>query len=260
MARKPVGSAGRKGGSPALVTGLPAVLAMLAAAVPAAAEERWQVSVSPYLWVPTLTNTLETPFGDVSSSLSRSDVLGDLDFALMGVVDARRGRLTLALDLVYSDLTTERGTPLGTLFDKARVGMKLTALTGYAGWRLHEDDRVSFDVLGGLRHFRLDSTLTLTPGALAGREYDFDDDWTVPVLGARSVVRFDGGWFGTLTADLGSWDGDYTWQGVATVGRRLGENWSVQGGWRYMEFDRSVDGADLQVELNGPLLGATYRF
>jgi hypothetical protein len=236
------------------------VLVALAAAVPAAAEERWQVSVSPYLWVPTLTNTLETPFGDVSSSLSRSDVLGDLDFALMGVVDARRGRLTLALDLVYSDLTTERGTPLGALFDKARVGMKLTALTGYAGWRLHEDERVSFDLMGGLRHFRLDSTLTLTPGALAGREYDFDDDWTVPVLGARSVVRFDGGWFGTLTADLGSWDGDYTWQGVATIGRRLGENWSVQGGWRYMEFDRSVDGADLKVELNGPLLGATYRF
>jgi hypothetical protein len=34
----------------------------------------------------------------------------------------------------------------------------------------------------------------------------------------------------------------------------------VQGGWRYMEFDRSVDGSDLTVELNGPILGATYRF
>jgi hypothetical protein len=108
--------------------------------------------------VPSLTNTLETPFGDVTARLSRSDVLSDLDMALMGTFDARRGRLLLALDLVYSDLGTERDTPFGALFDAARVDMKLTAVTSYAGWRLHEDAGASFHLLGGFRHFRLDST------------------------------------------------------------------------------------------------------
>jgi hypothetical protein len=226
----------------------------------AAQDDGWQFSISPYLWVPSLSNELETPFGDVEADLSRSDVLKDLDMALMGVFDARRGPLLLALDLIYSDLSTERDTPFGARFEEAQVDMKVTALTGYAGWRLHEDAAVSAYLLGGLRHFRLDAGLTLTPGTLEQREFDYDDNWTVPVVGARTVVRFEQEWFATFTADLGSWDGDFTWQGVATVGRRLGENWSVQGGWRYMEFDRSVDGADLKVELNGPILGATYRF
>jgi hypothetical protein len=223
-------------------------------------DDSWQFSISPYLWAPSLTNTLETAVGDVTGRLSRSDVLSDLDLALMGAVEARRGRLMFMLDLIYSDLGLERDTPFGALFGEAQIDMKLTALTGYAGWRMHEDDRVSFDVLGGFRHFRLENGLTLTPGVLDRREYDFDDNWTVPVVGARSVLRFDGGWFATATADLGSWDGDFTWQGIATLGRRLNEDWSVQGGWRYMEFDRTVDGADLKVELNGPILGATYRF
>ena len=226
----------------------------------AAQDGGWAFAISPYLWVPSLSNTLETPFGNVEADLSRSDVLNDLDMALMGVFEARRGPLMLALDLIYSDLSTERDTPFGALFDEAKVDMKLTALTGYAGWRLHEDEAASFYVLGGFRHFRLDAGLTLTPGALAKREFDYDDNWTLPVVGARTVVRFEQDWFAALTADLGGWDGDFTWQGVATVGRRIGENWSVQGGWRYMEFDRSVDGADLEVELNGPILGATYRF
>lgn len=226
----------------------------------AAQDDGWKFAISPYLWVPSLTNTLETPFGDVTSRLSRSDVLGDLDMALMGTFDARRGPLLFALDLIYSDLGTERDPPLGALFGKAEVDMRLTAVTGYAGWRLHEDEGVSFHLLGGFRHFRLENGLTLTPAALDGREYDFRDNWTVPVVGARSLLRFEDGWFATFTADLGGWDGDFTWQGLATVGLRLGEDWSVQGGWRYMEFDRTVDGADLKVELNGPILGATYRF
>jgi hypothetical protein len=226
----------------------------------AAQDDGWAFAISPYLWVPSLTNELETPFGDVEADLSRSDVLSDLDMALMGTFDARRGRLLLALDLIYSDLSTERDTPFGALFEKAEVDMKLTALTGYAGWRLHEDEGASLYLLGGFRHFRLDAGLTLTPGTLAKREFDYDDDWTLPVVGARTVLRFEQDWFAAFTADLGSWDGDFTWQGVATVGRRIGENWSMQGGWRYMEFDRSVDGADLEVELNGPILGATYRF
>jgi hypothetical protein len=243
-----------------LAAGLLATLPMAAGGPAAAQTADWQFAVSPYVWLPSLSNSLETPFGDVTADLSISDVLSDLDMALMGTFDARRGPLLLALDLIYSDLSSQSDTPFGALFDEAKVDMKLTALTGYAGWRLHEDDAVTFHVLGGFRHFRLDAGLTLTPGTLAKREFDYDDTWTLPVVGARTVVRFEQDWFAAFTADLGGWDGDFTWQGVATVGRRIGDNWSVQGGWRYMEFDRSVDGADLEVELNGPILGATYRF
>ena len=46
----------------------------------------------------------------------------------------------------------------------------------------------------------------------------------------------------------------------ASVGYQFDPRWSVQGGWRYMAIEKEIDGRDLEVDLNGPLLGVTIRF
>jgi hypothetical protein len=49
-------------------------------------------------------------------------------------------------------------------------------------------------------------------------------------------------------------------QGVGTIGYRFNERWSAQLGYRYMNFDREVDGRDVTVDLYGPIIGASISF
>ena len=77
-------------------------------------------------------------------------------------------------------------------------------------------------------------------------------------------MRFDisDGWFATVFADVGGFraGSDLTWQIFGSLGYQIDERWSIQGGWRYVSIDKSIDGRDVEIDLNGPLLGFTVRF
>jgi hypothetical protein len=64
---------------------------MLAAPV-AAQDAGWEFAVSPYLWASGIESSVDTRFGTIGVDLSSSDVLSKLDFAFMGVFEARNGR------------------------------------------------------------------------------------------------------------------------------------------------------------------------
>lgn len=234
---------------------------MLVIAAPAAAADGWSFAVSPYVWLPGVSTSTDTPRGTVDVDTSMSDALSDLDFAFMGAAEARNGRWSLILDTLYADLSADKATPLGQLWSKAKVETKLSATTVYAGYRVLETERGSVDLLAGARFFSLDLTLSLEPGQLAGRSRSFDDDWVDPVFGARGRYDFDSKWFATAVADAGGFSGsDQSWQVFASVGYQFDPRWSVQGGWRYLDVTREIDGQDVAIDLNGPILGFTYRF
>ena len=118
------------------------------------------------------------------------------------------------------------------------------------------------DVLGGGRFFWLDVDLTLEPGLRPGRSFDLSGNWADPVLGARARYDFTEKWFGTALADYGGFGGgsDESWQALATVGYQFNPSWSVQGGWRYLATEKKLEGIDVDVGLNGAIVGFTYRF
>jgi opacity protein-like surface antigen len=204
-----------------------AVLVLLAG--PAAAQDGWTVAVSPYVWVPGINTSLDTDFGRLDSSKSNAATLSDLDFAFMGAVEARRGRFGLIGDLIYAKISEDQDTPFGVLFDGVDVTTRVTAATGYGFYRAYEDDHLSVDLLGGARW------------------YDLKID-----------VDFDEG----LLVDVGGFDpeNDFTWQVLATVGYQFNDTWSAQAGWRYLDIEKEIADEPVQVELDGPIVGFTYRF
>lgn len=242
---------------------LVAALVLLGAA-PAAAQDGWSFAVTPYLWFSGITASVDTErFGTVETEESISDVLSALDFAFMGAVEARRGRWSLIGDFFYSDLSSDADTPVGLLFAEARTKTKLTTFSGYAGYRVFEDPKGYVDLLGGFRYVNSQVDLTLKPG-LAPRNVDFniDESWVDPVLGARGRIAFDEHWWGQAAFDVGGFDGsnDFTWQALGTVGYQFNAAWSVQGGYRYLDLQKEMEGLDVELELSGPIVGFTYRF
>ena len=232
------------------------------ASAAAAQDSGWEVTVSPYFWVPGVSTSLETGFGTLKADAGVGDVLSATDFALMGVFEARRGRWGLIADLVYADLSEHADAPLGGLFSRAAVETELRIFSGYAAYRLHDEARVAVDVLGGFRAVRADLDVTLAAGDLPGLRFAPGDTWVDPVVGGRVRFALNERWFATAMADFGGSGGgsDRTWQVVATLGYQISDRWSVQGGWRQLSIDREMGGRDVELELGGPVLGLTARF
>lgn len=235
-----------------------AVLLGLLAAGPAAAQEGgWSYSLTGYLWMSATDVTADTRFGPVSSRLSFSDALDDLKFGLMGTLEARNGPWGFVGDLLYLNLGSEGGTP-GPVFDTVLAETKLTAFSGYALYRVHEDPTFSFDVGVGLRAFSTDVDITFVGPATQTQGQS--KTWVDPLVVARMRVAFNQDWFGTAVLDAGATGSTNTWQGLASVGYRINDNWSVQGGYRYMRARWDTDDGRTTLEFSGPIFGATYRF
>ena len=236
---------------------------LLLAAGPLAAQDTgWEFTITPYAWLPGLSTSVDTRFGTVDSDTSGSDALSDLDFAFMGSAEARKGRWGAIVDVIYSDLSQTEDTPFGRLFSSAKVDTKVMALSGYAAFRAYETDRFKLDLLGGFRYYDAKVDVSFAPGRLPGESRELSESWTDPVFGARGSFAFTDKWVGTAAFDFGGFDGsnDSTWQALATVAYRFNDNWSVLGGWRYLDIQKEIDGRDLQVQLNGPAIGVSYRF
>jgi opacity protein-like surface antigen len=237
-------------------------LLLLAAAAPAAAQDGWEFTFTPYVWLPALTNKLHTEFGTVESDTSGSDTLSNLDFAFMAALEARHGRLSLVGDLLYVDLSSENDTP-GGLFGSVETDLKTTAFSGYALYRVAETPNVALDLGGGFRAYSLRADTSLTPGRIdRSPEFDLSEEWVDPLLAARVIGTFNERWSANAVLDVGGFDGsnDSTWQALASVNYAINDRWTVRGGWRYLDIQKEISGLDFETELNGPIVGVGFRF
>jgi opacity protein-like surface antigen len=81
------------------------------------------------------------------------------------------------------------------------------------------------------------------------------------VVGVRVSTQLSEKVSAALFVDYGGFSSDSTtWQTALSVGYALNDRWTLRGGYRYMEFDREIDGRDFSLDQSGLLLGATYNF
>ncbi|QYZ71568.1 outer membrane beta-barrel protein [Neotabrizicola shimadae] len=231
-------------------------------ATPALAQDSgWDFRTTLYLWFPGMSATVDTPEGTVSSDLSPTDALSNLDMGFMGSVGAQNGNVILWGDLLYTDLGASEDTPHGMLWDQVRIEQKLTAVTGYALYDIAREPDVQFGLGAGFRYFNLSADTVLTGGSQPRVENSLSDSWWVPVLAAQFYKPIDDHWFVDGLIDWGMAGSDTeTWQGYAGVGYRFNETWSTQIGYRYMNFSQTFEGRAIDTDLSGILAGVTISF
>ena len=66
-------------------------------------------------------------------------------------------------------------------------------------------------------------------------------------------------------AFMGTWGGlalvpTYPGSCWATVQYDISERWRLAAGWRHFYAKQSKDDFDVNIKLDGPILGVTYRF
>lgn len=226
----------------------------------AASAQDWQYKATLYGWIPAMTTTVDTRFGPIEVNQSQSDVLSALDMAFMGTFAAQNGKYGFVADLLYADLSGNSTTP-GPLFDSANLGVTLTALSGYALYRLADDPQLQFDAGVGFRSFDVSVAATVSGGSLGNQEQSMGNSWTDPLIAARLMVPLDEKWFVNGFADFGgTGSDDQTYQIYAGLGYNFSEAWSGQIGYRNMSLTNTLDGRATTIDLSGMLLAVSYNF
>jgi hypothetical protein len=241
--------------------------------------EGWEFRITPYFWAAGLDGDVEGARNTSADiDMSFSDIWDDLDFGVLTALEARRGKFSVLTNAVYLKLSPRAGQPIGSLLPGAPPGdfsvrstVQELIVELRPAWELFslplwsDESRIALDVGPGGRMFWMATHLDvkLDPGSPVGpfqRRFDERIIWVDLLAGARFRVQ--------LTENLGlSVGGDYggfdigssshrTWSLAAFASYRLGEHWDLDAGWRTLTIERGP----VDVDMAGPLVGASYRF
>lgn len=245
-----------------------AAAALAALAAPAAAQETlpdwsagWHGQATIYGWLPTINGAQTGRDGEPLVDLDTNDVLSRLDMAFMGAAEVRKEKWGLLLDVVYADLSSNGEWIRDRV--KTETGVRLGMYTVAAAYRAYEDDRTFVDVYGGARFYDTKLTFDIDPTLLPGRSGDVSLDWADPIVGLKGAIPLGERWTLNGFADVGGFDGndDLSWEVYGGANYAFTDAWVGTIGYRYMSIlYQATDRAKLDIDLQGPVFGITYKF
>jgi hypothetical protein len=226
-------------------------------------SDGWSGRATLYGWLTAadLDSTAPLPGGGVlNSSISAGfdDILDVLDFAAFANVEARRGRLLLLGDVMYTKLSKDGVGLAGASID---TGLKMFAGTGAVGWRVWSDDRASFDAFGGARLISTEVEISRR-GAFTSQDATASETFVDPLVGVRFGYRATDRIELRASADIGGFGvgSDVAWEAFAGGSYAFTERIRGDLGFRYLSIDYENDGAEIDLRLYGPTVGISVLF
>jgi hypothetical protein len=257
-----------------------------------AAADKWNFSVMPYLWLPSVSGTLNygppaaggaTPSVDVSAD----KILDSLEGAFMIEGEARYGRWLIGADYIYLSLSGQPGAiknvdfnpgpgPVNIANTTANFGtdntLKGSLLTLVGGYALLQQPHATLYAVGGLRYLDIEASTswnlsgTITGPAGSGLTFarsgsiSKSEGYLDAIIGVRGRFKLgEGNWFMPYYLDVGTGDSDKTYQAVLGVGYSF--KWGeVLASYRYLYYDMGSDKMLQKFDFSGPGLGVNFRF
>ena len=253
------------------------VALLVAAALPAWAESgggptaamdgEWHFTVAPYMWFGGIKGDVSVGnLPPIPVEAPISDILSNFDFGLQGHFQARKDRLGLALDFMWSDL----GIPVAPDAQIAdfTVDVRQLFTEGYAFYRVASGGRADnpghLDLLVGARYT---GTRARLQAERAGVEYDGEFrelDW-VDLMGGLKFRAPLGSRFALLgRGDIAGFGSQLTWNVSGDLAFLASERWAFGLGWRYMDIDYEKDDTAVpqkfDLAYNGPRVWFAYSW
>lgn len=228
----------------------------LAAGPSRADQESWDFRAFIYLWAPELSGTTVT---GQSASVSFSDILDNLDFGLMGALEANKGPISILGDFQYLDLSADQDAAVGpgipATADADVNGFVFTGSVGYDFRHIQDGQLVGY---GGLRYLDMDTTANLAIGNGSQRVEGSISNLDA-IVGVRGVQPLADRWALSFVADIGGGDSDLTWQAGVTFDYRI-NNWDLSFGYRHLDWNIGSSDVLSDLSFSGPIIGAKFKF
>ena len=259
------------------ITVLVAVMLLTCATVAKAAEEkpddRWRFTITPYLWLPSVSASakLTLPSGLESTS---TDVDSGLEFAALLNMEVRKGRWSIFSDIMYLNASAD-GTAhfpgvspsSGGWTSETDLDLKTIIFEVVGGYTVFRNEYLNFDLLAGVRYAGIDGDATLDvvgplPALVSTMDFSESEAFVDPIVGFKGKFELGKKWFVPYYFDIGGFsvDSDLTLQAFAGIGYHFCDWFSMVLGYRYLYYD--FGGSKLVEDMNlyGGMLGFAFTF
>ncbi|MGH9867420.1 MAG: hypothetical protein ACREAA_04545 [Candidatus Polarisedimenticolia bacterium] len=238
-------------------------------ATPAAASE-WHWSVTPYLWATGVNLDVDVDNEPIlAADVSFSDLVEDLDMAVMGRFEGRRGEWGFLGDTFFAGLSDESTSaarpplPGGT---KTESDLDTWIAEATAFWRPSGKEH-GFDLLFGTRllSMDLDVEVALPSPSTVETTVETSKTYLDGFVGARWSAGFAKRWDIQLRGDVGAGGTELSWNAEASAGVFFDEQgrYTLRFGYRHLEFEFEDDD-DVTIETDlafyGPFVGFTFAW
>ncbi|MEP1425899.1 MAG: hypothetical protein ABJX32_08160 [Tateyamaria sp.] len=189
-----------------------------------------------------------------------SDILENLDFGIMGTLEARNGRWSIFGDAIYlnvasdDDATAGPGIPVSVAAEVE--GFVFTTGVGYDFAQTNSSRLNGF---AGLRYLDMDTGVNLAVAGGSSRVNDKFSNWD-GIIGLRGQSALSPDWDLLYYADVGTGDSDLTWQVALAMDYKF-DAWTLTFGYRHLDWSGLNDSATLEdLNFSGPFVGAKFNF
>jgi len=235
----------------------------------------WQFQATGYGWATAIDGRVGVRnLPPVNVNVGFSDILKNLNGALMGSFMARHGDWLILTDLVWAALEDDatvrlpgiRHPSLAAIAPGTRVEFKMRQLIASAlvGYRLPlGGPDLDIYATAGLRYQRLTAEIDVFPGLIPiGLSQRSTEQWVDPTIGLSATWRINERWFVNMLADVGGFGvgSRFTTQGFASVGYRWSESISTALGYRAIYTDYRDDGFTYRATQHGVFSSIAYHF
>lgn len=234
----------------------------LAAPLQSAADEGWTFSVTPYVWLFGMDGDVRVHDTTVELDVGFDDILENLDFALMGRVEAWKGAFGFYVDPLYGELGTETEVgPNDVDLDTEMFLVDFGVLYRVLDKRNAQGRSRTADLSLGGRYYDMKNEIDFA--VIADREQS--SDWVDLTLGARYEMDLTDR-FGFLVAgDVGGFElgssSDFAWNAQGLGSCRVGRSGRVWAGYAILAVDTDTGGSSgADVQFSGPIVGYEFRF
>jgi len=220
-------------------------------------DSDWHIVAAPYLWLPGVHGTVGAAGKRVSIHASPGDLLSNFKFGLMGVVELRRKRLVIPMDLMWVRLEDDHPIPLEAVTSAKLKGEEFF-LAPKIGYRLVDEERLKITALTGFRYWHLGESIKFNPVALS---FSDSQNWVDPLVGGRVELFPAPKVSVTVFGDVGGWGtgSQLEYQFGGLIGYKIKPRWTLHAGYRYLGVDYRSGGFLFNVITSGAVVGATIN-
>jgi hypothetical protein len=228
----------------------------VAAAASTAPESDWHFAVAPYLWIPWVYGSVGVNGNNVHFYATPDEIFSHFRFGLLGFVDTRYKRVVMPLDILWLRLGDDRALPRTPNATVANVKLNLFLLTPKIGYRVIDTQKIKIDALAGIRYWHFGQDLSFTTNTL---NFSGSQNWVDPLVGGRILGNLSDKIDVAISGDVGGWGtgSQLEYQVGAFLGYRIKPAVTLQAGYRYLSLDYPNANRLANINISGPLIGAT---